>query len=1393
MALTFFTFRHLVCFSFLIFHLAIAHFISSTQPLCHHHERSALLNFKQSLVINQTASSDPSAYPKVASWKLDEKDRDCCSWDGVKCNEDTGHVVELDLASSCLYGSINSTSSLFQLVHLQRLSLFDNNFNFSEIPSEILNFSRLTHLNLSESYFSGQIPAELLELSNLEVLDLAFCSFDHFFLKLQKPGLANLAENLTNLKALNLINVHISSTVPHILANLSSLRILSLSGCYLQGEFPPGIFQLPNLQFLGVMKNPNLTGYLPQFQKSSPLEDLRLSTTRFSGKIPDSIENLESLSYLDISDCSFIGKIPSSLFNLTKLEYLYLSGNRFLDELPTSIGNFASLKTLEIYSINSSGTIAAFGNLTQLSSLTISGSNLVGEIPSVFMNLTQLTNLDLSQNQLTGHIPVEINNLTQLQYLQFSSNQLEGSVPSSIFELRNLETLDLSFNNLSGTVDLNMFLLSLKRLNTLVLSSNKMSLLTEATVNTYSKNINVIGLRSCNLTEFPHFLYNQKFLDSVDLSSNRIAGQVPGWFLNNVLVHGLDYLNLSHNLLTGFGQDLSVLSWAVTTLDLSFNKLRGPLPIPVPAFTSSYLVSNNQLTGEIPPSICSLNRLYALDLSHNNLSGMLPGCLGNSSVQLLVLKLQGNKFHGFIPETFSKGTNLRMIDFNGNLLQGRVPKSLANCVKLKFLNLGDNQITDFFPSWLGTLPELEVLILKSNNFHGVIEEPKACFEFVKLRIIDLSHNRFAGNLPSKHFECWNAMKDVNANNLTYLQDRLLGTVGYPELTYYGFSYYSLILSNKGTELEYEKLSNLITAIILSNNSFVGEIPTSIANLKGLRTLNLSNNNLQGHIPPTLGNLIVIESLDLSNNKFSGQIPQQLGELTTLEVLDVSDNLLTGPIPQGKQFNTFGKGSFDGNPGLCGQPFSKKCDNSATSPPEEDPRSESLFAFGWKTVLIGYASGTVIGVVLGHIFSTRKYEWLAKTFGLQPKTNGRRRRVGRHRQRIFLVIRGCSFSGKLPPSVGNLTKLNHLYLSGNDFSVEVRKLAQLQFLRLAENQLEGSVPNSIFELRNLQALDLSYNNLSGTVDLNMFLLNLKSLTSLVLSSNKFSLLTGTNVREIPMQICSLNGLHALDLSYYNLSGMLPECLGNFSVELSALKLQANNFYGIIPQTFMNGTNLMMIDFSNNLLQGGVPKSLANCLKLKFLNLGDNQITDVFPSWLGTLPELEVLILKFNNFHGEIEEPKTSFEFPKLRIIDLSHSRITDLSSNKLTGQIPQQLVELTSLTFFDVSHNHLKGAIPQGTQFSTFTNDWFAGNPGLCREPLSRKCGNSEASPAEDDPPSESVLAFDWKIVLAGYASGTIIGVVLGHIFCTRKYEWLIKTFRLPPESNGRRRRHRHRM
>ena len=54
---------------------------SFVQPLCHDDESFALLQFKESFIIDQSASYETSAYPKVSSWKLESDD--CCSWDGV--------------------------------------------------------------------------------------------------------------------------------------------------------------------------------------------------------------------------------------------------------------------------------------------------------------------------------------------------------------------------------------------------------------------------------------------------------------------------------------------------------------------------------------------------------------------------------------------------------------------------------------------------------------------------------------------------------------------------------------------------------------------------------------------------------------------------------------------------------------------------------------------------------------------------------------------------------------------------------------------------------------------------------------------------------------------------------------------------------------------------------------------------------------------------------------------------------------------------------------------------------------------------------------------------------------------------------------------------------------
>ncbi|KAJ9685608.1 hypothetical protein PVL29_017590 [Vitis rotundifolia] len=155
---------------------------SSTQPLCDNKQSSVLLEFKQSSVliefkqsflIDQHASDDPSASPKVAAWKCECEGSDCCSWDVVECDRDTGHVIRLNLSSTCLYGSTNSSSALFHLVHLHGLDLSDNDFSYFKILSGVVQLLSLRSLNHLSSRFSGQIPLELLVLSKLVVLDLS--------------------------------------------------------------------------------------------------------------------------------------------------------------------------------------------------------------------------------------------------------------------------------------------------------------------------------------------------------------------------------------------------------------------------------------------------------------------------------------------------------------------------------------------------------------------------------------------------------------------------------------------------------------------------------------------------------------------------------------------------------------------------------------------------------------------------------------------------------------------------------------------------------------------------------------------------------------------------------------------------------------------------------------------------------------------------------------------------------------------------------------------------------------------------------------------------------------------------------------------------------------------
>ncbi|KAM3753061.1 hypothetical protein ACB098_03G065400 [Castanea mollissima] len=815
----------------LLFFLSIFHYLNSfsslsTQPVCKDFESSALLQFKQSFKINVSASSDPSAYPKISSWNSGERN-DCCSWDGVLCDRGTGYVIGLDLSSSQLYGSFNSSSSLFHLVYLQKLNLADNDFNYSQIPPSIRYLSNLTYLNLSFSAFSGQIPPEIFELSNLVSLDLSLNQ-----LKLQKPGLKSLVENLTSLKHLDLGMVNLSSPVPHILANLSSLKSLGLRGCELYGEFPKEIFKLRNLQFLSVRDNENLIGYLPEFHSSNPLRILRLSNTGFSGKLPDSIGNLKSLIELDIETCHFSGLVPTSL-----------------------------------------------GNLTNLIVLSLSLNNLYGDIPSSLKNLTQLTVLSLASNQLTGEIPPWLGNLTQLTVLELGANKFHGSIPQSICRLANLEYLSLTENNLSGRVDLDL-LLKLKNLTALQLSGVHLSFPINSTFNATTPKLELLGLNACNLTEFPTFLRSQHELKILYLSHNKIQGQIPNWIFN-IGKQTLLLLDLYSNFLTTFepsNHTLPILPWdSLLTLNLAFNKLQGSLPIPPPSI-AQYDVSYNKLTGEISPLYCNFSSIVKLDLSHNNLGGMLPKCLSKLS-NLEVLNLQNNNFRGILPGMYMEESRLRAIDVSYNQLEGQVPRSLSNCTILEILLLGNNRFYDIFPSWLGKLPRLRVLSLQSNGFHSSIGKPESSLDFPKLQIIDVSFNNFTVTITPLpylgHFKNdFSYSLEMTNKGIKTLYQKIQDHLVAIDLS-----------SNKFDGAIFEVIGNLkgLHLLNISNNILTGPIPPSLGNLMELESLDLSQNGLSGEIPQQLLQLTFLAFFNASNNHLTGPIPQDRCDVLTVEI------------------------------------------------------------------------------------------------------------------------------------------------------------------------------------------------------------------------------------------------------------------------------------------------------------------------------------------------------------------------------------------------------------------------------------------------------------------------------------------------------------------------------
>ncbi|PWA70795.1 Leucine-rich repeat-containing protein [Artemisia annua] len=361
------------------------------------------------------------------------------------------------------------------------------------------------------------------------------------------------------------------------------------------------------------------------FRNFTNLEELSLGDVNISLVLPTSLNISSSLKLLNLFNTRLQGILPHYIFNLHSLETLKLSGNSFTCDIPSEISV----------------------NATHLTSLDLSVNKLNGTLPSWLFTSPSLEILNLYSNMFSGNVPFESFSLPSLQVLDLANNQLVGHTDMLTFrKLTNLTVLCLSYNNFSGEWELDTLLTSLRNLEDLGLSYNGFSVTTENVNHYVNPGFRYLELASCKLKVFPNSFRAMKQLERLDLSSNKIHGQIPHW-IGEIGGNQLVSLNLSHNFITGLPQ----FQWyGLSELYLQSNLIEGPFPT----------------------SICNMSILSYLDMSNNCFGGLIPQCFGNIISSLLMIDMGNNSFRGTIPSLYDDCADLQGLILEGNQLEVRI-------------------------------------------------------------------------------------------------------------------------------------------------------------------------------------------------------------------------------------------------------------------------------------------------------------------------------------------------------------------------------------------------------------------------------------------------------------------------------------------------------------------------------------------------------------------------------------------------------------------------------------------------------------------------------------------------------------------------------------------------
>ncbi|KAL8504043.1 hypothetical protein ACS0TY_022687 [Phlomoides rotata] len=447
--------------------------------------------------------------------------------------------------------------------------------------------------------------------------------------------------------------------------------------------------------------------------------------------------------------------------------------------------------------------------------------------------------------------------------------------------------------------------------------------------------------------------------------------------------------------------------------------------------------------------------------------------------------------------------------------------------------------------------------------------------------------------------------------------------------------------------------------------------TCSADNSSVTGISLATYDISGIIPDSIAALENLTSLDLTYNYFTGNFPTAILNCSKLQHLDLSQNVFLGEIPAD----------------------------------------------------------------IDKLKSLRYLDLSANNFtGDIPPS------IGNLTQLQHLSLNLNLFNGSYPKQISNLVNLENLWMAYNDFlpaviPPEFGKLKKLQYLWMAQTNVNGTIPESFVNLSSLQHLDLSLNHMEGEIPSGLFLL--KNLTLVYLFKNRFSgsippVIQSLNLEEVDLGMNNLTGeipedfgklqklryLHLFTNNLYgevpasigripslqnfrvfknNLSGILPPEMGNHS-KLEAFEVSDNHFTGNLPENLCAGKTLFGVVALNNKLTGEIPKSLGDCQSLRTVMVYGNNLSGEIPAGLWSVRNMTSLMLSRNSFSGEVPG-RIAWNMTRLEISD-----------NKFSGGIPPQVSSWENLLVFKASNNMFSGPIPQGlTALHQLINLFLDGN------------------------------------------------------------------------------------